>query len=418
MGEDALAATQQAFKVALSLSGEASAIDTLSRPLVQRITSHFMSDVPTNRLDKPEWCFRYVVTALTYNLELIYFLCKTVPSATALRIRSGFLTAVLGTLGHKARLDLKAVMECPSGETNALLLHYIEESMKFDYEMGETMEWREQGVMAVVGAQEGIVEKWLEIDVKFVLTQFHQEFSGDSSDETSPWRQSCISHHTFLSLSHIIALMEAVTGRYVMLADAGLRDRMMQVVSLKVVPLYFDKCEEFFQRLRRSVIAYESNAEYWADIVIRLCTLHQTLTTFQEFLFSLPTKSLFASLNTSANGVKSSITDSLLHLFDYSLAPHFNAYRLLSLKVMTEVSQEFGAMMQCIGGMQGVVLKGATESFAKYVLGRFAHALLSRLETEVKNKEGKLSEANLGQFKYDVSALRNLLIVDLEAFMP
>lgn len=389
----------------------------LSRPLALRIESHFMSEAPTNRLDKPEWCFRYVLTALTYNLELIYVMCKAVPGVVALRLRSGFVMAVLERLGRKVRMDLGAVMECPSGETNALLLHYIEESMKFDYEMRETLEWKESGVMSVVTEQENVIEKWMEIDVKFVLTQFHKEFSSETSEDTSPWSQSNISSRTYRNLSHIIALMEAVTGRYAMLADASLRERMMKEVSSKVVPLYFDKCEEFFQKLKRSVIAYGSNMEYWGDVVTRLCALHHTLTTFQEFLFSLPVKSSFSSLNTAANTVKSAITDSLLHLFDYSLTPHFNQYRVQQLKVMTEVSQEFGAVLQCVGGMQGVVLKAATESYAKYVLGRFAQMMLARLEADIKSKEGKLSEGNLGQFKYDVSSLRNFLIVDLDAFM-
>lgn len=412
--ESTLPSLQAAFHVYLSLEGAKGSADLLSSPIVARLQYHFQSSVPTNRLDKPEWLFKYTLTVLACNLELLFSLVKTLSNGPILDLRRHFIAAIQRFVQEKCERDMREIqLISPAADSAAYLLHYIEEAMKFDYELKEVYEWEEGGVVKCLVKDPDLLSKWQEIDVKFVQTQFESEFS----ESKSPWELSSVSAHIYSHLRHTIALLETIFTRYTLLIDTDLRELLLSTVSRKVIPLYFDRCSEAFQVLRNSLIAYDSNPAYWADIVARLCALHQTVTTFQEFVLSLPGNVLFSAEIMSGNAVKAGVEAAVLHLFLYSLSPLLGSYRLPGLVKMAELSPAFAAILQTIGGMQSAVLRAASEVLAKHLLTLFAGELLKTLEKDLKAKESRMSEEAVAQFKLDTAALRPLLVVDLDVLL-
>lgn len=405
---------QSAFQVYLSLEGSKQAAYLLTSPIEARLQYHFRSSVPTNRLDKPEWLFKYTLTALACNLEFLFSLVKSLANGPILDLRKHFITAIQLFVQEKCEADTKEIaLITPSSDSAAYLLHYIEEAMKFDCELKDLYEWNEGGVVKSLAKDQELLQKWLEIDVKFVLIQFESEFE----ESKGPWELNKVSAHVYSHLRHTIALLEAIFTRYTLLIDPYLKELLLSTVSRKVIPLYFDRCLDAFQQLRNSVIAYDSNQAYWTDIVTRLCALHQTITTFQEFVASLPVNVMFSGEIVSGNGVKSGIEAAVQHLFTYSLSPLLSSYKLPSLSVMTELTPSFAVILHTIGGMQSAVLRAASDTLAKHLLTLFAEELLEIMEKDMKSKENRMSEEALRQFKYDTAALRNLLVVDLDLFL-
>jgi hypothetical protein len=405
---------QSAFQVYLSLEGAKQAANLLTSPIEARLQCHFRSSVPTNRLDKPEWLFKYTLTALACNLEFLFSLVKSLSSGPILDLRRHFISTIQQFVEAKCEADTKEIaLITPSSDSAAYLLHYIEEAMKFDCELKDLYEWNEGGVVKCLVKDQELLGKWLEIDVKFVLIQFESEFE----ESKAPWDLSNVSAHVYSHLRHTIALLETIFTRYTLLIDLNLKELLLTTVSRKVIPLYFDRCSDAFQQLRNSVIAYDSNQTYWADIVARLCALHQTITTFQEFVASLPVNVLFSGEIVSGNAIKSGIEGAVQHLFIYSLSPLLSSYKLPSLTVMTELTPSFAVILHSIGGMQSAVLRAASETLAKHLLTLFAAELLEIMEKDLKTKESRMSEEALRQFKYDAAALRNLLVVDLDVFL-
>lgn len=409
-----LLSLQAAFPVYLSLQGATASAALLSTPILLRLQYHFQSSVPTNRLDKPEWLFKYTLTALACNLEFLFSLVKSISNGPILALRTHFIAAIQLFVQGKCERDMREIQRItPEADSAAYLLHYIEEAMKFDYELKEVYEWEEGGVVKCLVKDPDLLAKWQEIDVKFVLTQFESEFEASKS----PWELSSVSAHVYGHLRHTIALLETIFTRYTLLIDRNLRELLLFTVGRKVIPLYFDRCSEAFQVLRNSVIAYDSNPAYWADIVTKLCALHETVTTFQEFVLSLPGNTEFSAEITTGNGVKAGVEAAVLHLFQYSLSPLLSAYRLQSLVTMAELSPAFAAILQTIGGMQSAVLRAACEVLAKHLLTLFAGELLKTLQKDLKAKESRMSEEAVAQFKLDTAALRPLLGVDLDVFL-
>ena len=405
---------QVATEVYLPLQGPKPTSALFTHPIETRLRYHFHSSVPTNRLDKPEWMFKFVLTALSCNLELIYALVRPLSQGPILDLRHHFISTILAFVTQKTLSDAQEIQKIAINSTRtAFFLHYIEESMKFDYAIMETYEWDEGGIVTELMKNKDLLENWLEIDVKFVLIQLESEFE----EKKAPWEVGSVTGYVYHHLGQTISLLETVFTRYAMLVDRELRELLLKTTSEKVIPVYFDRCSETYQLLRKSIIAYDSSPEYWTDIVTKLCTLHQTLTTFQEFVTSLPVSALFITDIARGNSTKTGIEDTIQHLFSHSLRPLLGAYKVNSLVVMTDVTPAFAVVLKCIGAMQGVVLKAANEALAKLILARFAEELLGGLEKDLKSKETRLTFPSLSQFKHDTSTLRHLLVLDLPLFM-
>ncbi|RXW23851.1 hypothetical protein EST38_g1999 [Candolleomyces aberdarensis] len=227
------------------------AIDALVQPISLRFKYHYDGNRQTNRLDKPEWYFTYILNIAHEHHHFMDTVVQHLLSRSEYKnisASSEFFLLLTPVLSRKVKKTVPLLLTRPS-----LFAHTIYQTLIFDaafVEEGITIEKTTAGE-ASGGAWKGISEvilgnpewfnAWLHAEKKFVEDQYHEIISSpdawfvaDEDEEEIVARDVRATN----SARRIRALVNQVTDRFSPLPSAKQRSQFLISVQLPLLDLY------------------------------------------------------------------------------------------------------------------------------------------------------------------------------------
>lgn len=222
-----------------------------------RFKFHFESNRETNRVDKVEWVFNYVVSFIE---EHITFLDETVQQVlTQAEQIDGkerialheFITALLPVVSRKIMKLVPQVLESPD-----LLAHTIYETQNFDGILKEKFFYtpfgcdRWNGLSGHILSRKEWFSRWLDIEREAALQRFSEILESPNAWNID-W-DSVDSNKTKPTVSAILIkdLLESITEKYDKLTSVKHR--------LKFLEIQISILDKYYERLNESLDAFES----------------------------------------------------------------------------------------------------------------------------------------------------------------
>lgn len=238
------------------------AIDALITQLNKKFKFHFESDHDTNRLDKPEFAFNYIIGYLNNNLSTIsnklaipFIQCCKSYNAINGSFSTWFIKSILPMMKRKFVKELDYLVEIDN--TN-LLSHFVNELKKFDFILKTEFsfipnkdidnEWF--GLTnELILENEDVWTIWLKNEKTFVNNRFNEIIEMNDAflidyeiveiDKTKPTKSS-------INLKNLI---NGITLNYQSL-PLKFQLKFLSEVQLKLLNFYFDTLKKGFNALK------------------------------------------------------------------------------------------------------------------------------------------------------------------------
>ena len=229
-------------------------------PLAQRFRHHFYGDIGTNRLDKPEYFFRYTLEQLEdSNVFMTDYLQPLLDGRIQQDDRldlvytdaiSSFITALLPMVTAKC---LSAVPHLKSQPQ--LFSHFVHEMMAFDTTLqqswayapfpGPLSDWK--GLTWDILTKHGYFDSWLKLEKDFALQRYEKilenpnsraiDYDGVADSRTKPTKGAI----------RINDLLESITERYRHLSSFSQKMKFLMDIQLSIFDRYHGYLFEHFR---------------------------------------------------------------------------------------------------------------------------------------------------------------------------
>lgn len=363
------------FSALYELSDIAELLTMLTEPILERITYHFLGDTESNRIDKPEWMFTYILTTLVLHLDFCVSDLEALPISALASFKHSFITETCNLAKERVLSDLHYILS--SSMDNPLLLfgHYLDEILKFDTNISRVF-GIQLNLIDSVHSNSLYLEKWKSSDIQFLELEFPKIF-----DKT--WTLEEIIGNKFNNLRSCILLYNSLINRYSCIPNEQIKKSLIHNIQSWLFPRIISAYKGAFKSLRWSVMHIESNVELWKEIFIKFSALYLGLGAFQQFLTSLSLEDYFevnglSDLHLSINQSKKKILDKIIDLFmatiDHSILEYIRKKGWLSpgqfpikpIKKMVRIMKEMGAG-ELTRMTSDFVLQQSLNSFKKYI---------------------------------------------------
>ncbi|CAG9310100.1 unnamed protein product [Blepharisma stoltei] len=308
----------------LSLFSKLSELDStqgvalfLVQGLKQKVQFHFFSEKDTNRIDKPEWLFSYILKILSWHFEFCYSCLIGVSTNELVTLKQVFINELMLITKERVENDLEVIIKLPQNSLNSILLHYIDEVIKFDWEIYEEFNWLSSILDLFTVPQ--IFQIWLEIDIHFMQSQFLAIFNEKT------WDQSEIVENEYNNIRNIIVLYDSLYVRYSRVFNEEIREKLVNRVQKWIVPQTILRYEDEFNETKHNIIHYESNPSLWAEWCSKLATFYQGLSHFQLFIVELQNE-YFSDEHLTISKLKKVILDKIVSLVMYTVKEEIVTY--------------------------------------------------------------------------------------------
>ncbi|KAI9099506.1 TIP-1 family-domain-containing protein [Phlyctochytrium arcticum] len=233
-------------------------MEVLLQAPVLHFKYHFEGSRPTNRLDKPEWAFTRVLTAIRDHSS---FLCGPVQDILrangheSFDAKNEFIQGMLVAVMHKLRIDAPRLL----GEAQ-LLSHAINETLAFDaslrdihlYEPPTGTAWK--GCVAIFTEQAEWFQEWLAIETAAARERFEETIDADEAWE---WLDETVNDSEDLkptqSAETFVNILETITDHYRLLPDFVHRLAFFNEIQL---PLLEDYLQEVRNGIKRHISTF------------------------------------------------------------------------------------------------------------------------------------------------------------------
>lgn len=222
-----------------------------------RFKFHFGSNRETNRLDKVEWVFNYVVSFveehsafLDESVQEVLSQADHIDGSERIALHE-FITALLPVVSRKISKLIPQVLESPD-----LLAHTIYETQNFDGVLKEKFFYspfghsRWNGLSGHVLSRKEWFSRWLDIEREAALQRFHEILESPNAWNID-W-ESVDTNKTKPTVSALLIkdLLESITEKYDKLTSVQHR--------LKFLEIQISILDKYYERLSESLDAFES----------------------------------------------------------------------------------------------------------------------------------------------------------------
>lgn len=242
------------------------AIDCLVRKFQNKFIFHFEGNGETNRIDKPEFAFSYIVGYLRQNINHAKFLfasyfansCKqNYPNNNEINIEGSFstwfITSILIPLRKKLTKEISFLLD---SNNNHLLSHVVSEVKKFDEEVKQEFAFipikgEEWGGLTndLILNRDVVWNAWLKNEKDFVNKRFQEivemndafiiEYDLVEKGQTKPTK----------SAINLKNLLENITSNYETL-PLKFQLKFLSEVQLKLLTFYYDTLKKGVNALK------------------------------------------------------------------------------------------------------------------------------------------------------------------------
>lgn len=236
------------------------AFETLVEPIVLRLKYNFSGSQPTNRIDKPEWMFSYIIStidkyqaALTGKTSLAQQALQQVDRLSDRVALHEFITALLPFVyGRVSELVPRLVSQSPH-----IYLHLISELLSFDSLLksrylyspygNDPSEWG--GITDQVMAQDpAFFTAWVSTEKEMAILRYNEIIASPKSFEID-WdskEDAADPNSTFYTYSavNVRDLLAGVTQHYKLLNSVTYRLRVLLNVQIAILDAYYTRLED------------------------------------------------------------------------------------------------------------------------------------------------------------------------------
>lgn len=234
------------------------AIDCLCDKFQTKFVYHFEGDGETNRIDKPEFAFSYVIGYLRKHInEAKLFFASEFAKCCHDKINGSFstwfVTSLLLPLKKKFTKEISFLLESENGH---LLSHFVNEVKKFDEQIKQEFAFmplkdEEWGGLTndLILSRDDVWNVWLQNEKSFVNARFEEivemdnaftlEYDVVENGKTKPTR----------SAINLKNLLEGITSNYDTL-PLKFQLKFLSEVQLKLLNFYFDTLKKGTNALR------------------------------------------------------------------------------------------------------------------------------------------------------------------------
>ncbi|KAL1916497.1 uncharacterized protein VTP21DRAFT_5688 [Calcarisporiella thermophila] len=224
-------------------------IEVMVEPIGVRFKYHFDGKRPTNRIDKPEWFFSYILTSIRdHNIFLSTKIQDIVDEAGygVYDTRNDFVRGLLTLVEGKLERTLPNLLETPS-----YLSHTVYETLLFDQTLREfhqyyppgTDDWQGGCVEVITGRHEWF-SAWFDMEKEFALSRYREiiespdawELQYEEVEEYEELRPT-------RSAEALMTLLEIITDRYRQLPSFDQRIHFLMEIQIHLLSSYRARIE-------------------------------------------------------------------------------------------------------------------------------------------------------------------------------
>ena len=374
----------ETFQRLANLDSLESSLDTLCKPIEKRITYHFFSDKESNRIEKPEWLFGYTLKCFSLHFEFCYSCLENDLLENLAYLKQFILNRLINKVKQRVQADLNQLVDLP--EKNKLLLHYIDEVIKFDWNCQETFRFCPN--LLELFTVPKVFELWQEIDIKYLQSEFFNIFTEDS------WEAQWISGYKFNNIRSVLMLYNTLASRYSQIFNEEVRASLLQKLQNWLFPMVVQTHEDQFNNLKHSLLHIESNPELWKELSAKFSALNQNLVSLQQFLLTLDSE--FPKLHLEINILKTEVIKKLVNLVmitvedvikDYTRRNAWfepNQLKVKTVKKCIEKLKEATAP-EVFAKVVNFTVQHTKEAFLKEMKGKKLKGLFDNLMTDLRS---------------------------------
>ncbi|KTW31238.1 uncharacterized protein T551_01310 [Pneumocystis jirovecii RU7] len=219
----------------------------MSDPLNVQFRYHFMEKRKTNRIDKPEWFYTYILDTISSFADFFCIEIQNIINETTENDRNSlneFITCLLKILEEKIQESLEFLLMDVH-----LFSHFVHETIKFDnvleHDFGyfpHKSQW--DGIVNIVLGKPETFTAWVELEKKFSIEQFQNiidltispdawnlDYDSVDESETKP---------TVSSL-RIKNLIEGITEQYHSLKDFDQKSIFFTEIQSHILHSYYER---------------------------------------------------------------------------------------------------------------------------------------------------------------------------------
>ncbi|KAG4301221.1 hypothetical protein PCK1_002531 [Pneumocystis canis] len=228
----------------------------MTHPLNIQFQYHFMEKRKTNRIDKPEWFYTYILDTISSFVNFFSTKIQNIINETPGCNRNSlneFITALLKILKRKIQTSIKFFLMDVH-----IFSHFIHETIKFDNALQQNFgylpyngQW--DGIIHIVLGNPQTFMTWVELEKKFSIEQFQNiidlSVSPDAWDLDYDSLSEVETKPTISSL-RIKNLIESITEQYCLLKDFN--QKITFFIEIQGNILY-----NYYERLKCAADAFE-----------------------------------------------------------------------------------------------------------------------------------------------------------------
>lgn len=246
------------FKSLLSLQ-EFDAINRDAKPLwclqllirddfEMRFKFHYESNQETNKLDKPEWIFKFVQEWITKNLDTLNVKFSRIFQNTHYDTRSfkeECVHAITEILKHKLSHNIELTLAYHNEDSRAnLFMHLLEEMLKNDDYFVRNFQIGSNLVDSIILSSDKITSAWLDYELKFNFAKFNKIISHDDAFGID---YDSVDHKITKPTNSAILvrnLLNNLTLKYKLIRNLNFNLKLLASIQLRILERYFERLEE------------------------------------------------------------------------------------------------------------------------------------------------------------------------------
>ncbi|CAJ0757137.1 5599_t:CDS:10 [Entrophospora sp. SA101] len=234
-------------------------IQIMVDPLKVKFNFHFNSRRATNRIDKPEWYFTYILTAIREHSPFLQEVVQPIlDKANFQKYHAKFICSLLVVVTNKLTLSMPTLLNSPQ-----VFSHTVFETLQLDQTLRELhmyvppgkKEWK--GCVDVFTGKKEWFKAWLKVEKSFAEARYdeimHSEDAWEIEDEDGAEDE----FKPTKSAKKLMNLLELVTSRYKLLPLFHNRIRFLVDIQAELLISYahrIDSAVDAFENLGYSFV--------------------------------------------------------------------------------------------------------------------------------------------------------------------
>ncbi|CAG8692606.1 3344_t:CDS:2, partial [Ambispora leptoticha] len=236
-------------------------IQLMAEPLITRFRYHFDTKRPTNRIDKPEWYFTHILTAIHDHSPFLTEEVQVIIDEAGFNkynAKDDFIRCLLTAVTRKLNQSVNALVNSPQNFS-----HTVFETLQFDqvirtvhlYLPPGKKQWN--GCVEVFTGRKEIFKAWLKIEKEFAEMRYNEIMHAEDAWEIEDEETIDEDLQPTKSAAKIMELLELVTSRYKLLPMFHNRIRFLVDIQAEILDAYEKRIEsavKAFENLSYTIV--------------------------------------------------------------------------------------------------------------------------------------------------------------------